>query len=254
MDTRRHLPFAPLFNTNLCVYCGSPADTNDHAPPRCLLTEPVPNAVNLVTLPACRRCNNEYSKDENLVKAILCNVSFEYDLRVQTKAGGKVYRAMQRDYRLRQRVDGAFDENGWFHVDKGMFDALDRVFKKAVIGLYFARYGVIVCGDQIVTLNIDHSKRISPAEMLLMYTKGSLWPEVTPDGRALEVAVKASFLGYVGTEWHDYCAGVLRYVFARHAEGRLLCVVDSWGTISAAFLCPWPSRRGPVVAKITNRR
>lgn len=45
-----------------CIYCGEPATTRDHVPPKCFLDKPYPQ--NLLTLPACQTCNNSFSKDE----------------------------------------------------------------------------------------------------------------------------------------------------------------------------------------------
>ncbi|MBO0698344.1 MAG: hypothetical protein J2P46_08125 [Zavarzinella sp.] len=46
----------------LCVYCGSPADTVDHVPPKAIVPEPARNSI--ITVPACRACNNRFSKDD----------------------------------------------------------------------------------------------------------------------------------------------------------------------------------------------
>jgi 5-methylcytosine-specific restriction endonuclease McrA len=46
----------------LCAYCGEPATTDDHVPPKFLYTLPLPS--NLVTAPACATCNNGPSNDD----------------------------------------------------------------------------------------------------------------------------------------------------------------------------------------------
>ena len=73
MDTRSPLPVSSLSRSRLCVYCGDDADTNDHAPPRCLLRRPLPS--NLMTLPACRKCNSGFSFDESVVKTMIALTS-----------------------------------------------------------------------------------------------------------------------------------------------------------------------------------
>lgn len=46
-----------------CVYCGAKDDlTRDHVPPRNLFIKPYP--PNLVTVPACKNCNESYSLDD----------------------------------------------------------------------------------------------------------------------------------------------------------------------------------------------
>jgi hypothetical protein len=46
----------------LCVYCGAPATSNDHVPPRGLFLPPLPS--NLIAVPACVACNNGASVDD----------------------------------------------------------------------------------------------------------------------------------------------------------------------------------------------
>jgi hypothetical protein len=47
----------------LCIYCrNSPRETSDHVPPKGLFKEPRPS--NLITVPACFRCNNSFSADD----------------------------------------------------------------------------------------------------------------------------------------------------------------------------------------------
>src|SRR5664279_4245732 len=64
MDPGKWLPALPLFGSLVCVYCGGPADTSDHTPPLCLLPKPWPGNVQVMTVPACSKCNGEFSQDE----------------------------------------------------------------------------------------------------------------------------------------------------------------------------------------------
>lgn len=46
-----------------CVYCGeAAAATGDHIPPKCLVAPPRP--ADLITVPACERCNKSFEKDD----------------------------------------------------------------------------------------------------------------------------------------------------------------------------------------------
>ncbi len=48
----------------VCIYCQMNAkETNDHVPPKGLFREPRPS--NLITVPACLKCNNGFSSDED---------------------------------------------------------------------------------------------------------------------------------------------------------------------------------------------
>jgi hypothetical protein len=54
---------------NCCVYCGSGSDTRDHVPSRILLDDPFPE--NLPVVPACRKCNESFSIDEEYVACLV---------------------------------------------------------------------------------------------------------------------------------------------------------------------------------------
>lgn len=60
-----------------CIYCGGLDDTRDHVPSRVLLDLPFPE--NLPIVPACRRCNTEFSSDEEylacLIEAVLAGTT-----------------------------------------------------------------------------------------------------------------------------------------------------------------------------------
>jgi hypothetical protein len=50
-----------------CYLCrDSNASTNDHIPPKGFFPEPRPS--NLITIPCCLRCNNDFSKDDEAVR------------------------------------------------------------------------------------------------------------------------------------------------------------------------------------------
>lgn len=49
--------------TGTCIYCGVLGKvTDDHVPPKTIFAQPRPN--NLITVPACRKCNESFSKDD----------------------------------------------------------------------------------------------------------------------------------------------------------------------------------------------
>lgn len=53
----------------MCCYCGAWADTVDHVPSKVLLDEPYPE--NLPVVPCCRKCNEQFSLDEEYVAVLL---------------------------------------------------------------------------------------------------------------------------------------------------------------------------------------
>jgi len=50
------------FDNQFCIYCGAPAASVDHIPPRSLFAKS--NRNNLIRVPSCRSCNNGFSKDD----------------------------------------------------------------------------------------------------------------------------------------------------------------------------------------------
>lgn len=58
-----------------CIYCGDEATTRDHIPPQSFFPKPAPS--NLVTVPACFKCNNTFSGDEEYLRTILVSAKAE---------------------------------------------------------------------------------------------------------------------------------------------------------------------------------
>ena len=53
----------------LCCYCGAWADTVDHVPSKVFMDKPYPE--NLPVVPCCKKCNREFSLDEEYVTVLL---------------------------------------------------------------------------------------------------------------------------------------------------------------------------------------
>jgi hypothetical protein len=57
-----------------CIYCGGEEETRDHVPSRILLDPPFP--TNLPVVPACYRCNNGFSRDEEYLACLIeCGIA-----------------------------------------------------------------------------------------------------------------------------------------------------------------------------------
>ena len=54
-----------------CFTCDKPATSREHVPPGCIFPSPVPSNINLITVPACEKCNNGSKKDDEYFKAII---------------------------------------------------------------------------------------------------------------------------------------------------------------------------------------
>jgi hypothetical protein len=100
-----------------CVYCGGPDETVDHVPARALLDVPFPE--NLPVVPACRTCNNGFSRDEEYVACLLeVVVAGSSDpARIRRK---RVAKMLARSPALRSLIDAGkteADGNSYYSVD-----------------------------------------------------------------------------------------------------------------------------------------
>lgn len=77
-----------------CAYCGRPATTRDHVPPKCLLEKPLPKTS--ITVPSCRACNEGFAKDEEYFATVLAHVGSVPELTAKVDPGGVTDRALTR--------------------------------------------------------------------------------------------------------------------------------------------------------------
>ncbi len=53
-----------------CIYCNSTENlTKDHIPPKCFFPDPKPS--NLISVVCCKKCNNDFGRDDEYVFAVL---------------------------------------------------------------------------------------------------------------------------------------------------------------------------------------
>jgi len=81
----------------LCIYCGQrPAIEPDHVPPKCFF--PIPRPSNLITVPSCRECNSNFSKDDERVRNLITSLdSTEDHPAIKNQLGDKRYRSLFRE-------------------------------------------------------------------------------------------------------------------------------------------------------------
>ncbi|WP_174302170.1 hypothetical protein [Caulobacter sp. S45] len=61
--------FGDIRNQGFCVHCGGLNETNDHMPSKVFLDKPYPE--NLPVSPACAKCNEGFSRDEEYLACLL---------------------------------------------------------------------------------------------------------------------------------------------------------------------------------------
>lgn len=262
MDTR-----TPLSDSSKCVYCGGSADTNDHAPPKCLLRRPLPS--NLITLPACEACNSGYSFDENVVKTLLALTSSHPELVAERQPGGRTDRALARDARLRSLIAGCRQQSGGYELTGEVLRSFDRVLKKVVQGLYFGLYERFVARENLELLLVADQQSTTPEQVVDQVRPPQFrditdepLPELTPSSWPMREPVffvtlqPADGTGPVQrlfrlirdtpVEWVEFQSGIFRFGFVKSESGQAVCVLDLWKSIVAAVSAPWPDSRGPL--------
>ncbi len=87
----------------LCIYCRTAtADTCDHVPPECLF--PDDKRVNLVTVPACRQCNQQYARDDEYFRFAVVAPAYDHNEAARQLWDEKIVRAVKRRPRLRAAI------------------------------------------------------------------------------------------------------------------------------------------------------
>jgi len=84
-------------DSGLCVYCGEPATTEDHVPPKNLFPS---NTTGILKVPACLSCNRGSSKDDEFFRGILVNDDRIY----QNSEASEIVAAYERSLRRPQAI------------------------------------------------------------------------------------------------------------------------------------------------------
>ena len=77
-----------------CAYCGAPATTRDHVPPKGLFPRPLPS--DLITVPSCARCNLSASTDDELFRVAIALRKELDDHPIATQVTESVLRGLRR--------------------------------------------------------------------------------------------------------------------------------------------------------------
>lgn len=138
-------------NPQLCVYCGvQEATTSDHVVPKCLFPKPLPAVM--VTVPACRRCNEDKARDDDYLRDMLVididNVGHPI---TDGLLKGKVARAAARNQSILARDVRERSKLVPVHTPGGVYlghcpavplhhERINREFERITRGLYFQLY------------------------------------------------------------------------------------------------------------------
>jgi hypothetical protein len=132
-----------------CVYCGSLSNiTQDHIPPKSFFPKPRPS--NLITVPACKKCNQGYGKDEELFLATFMFTDAGVSDVGKSLWDEKLHRMYEKNLGLRRKIAQSLKEvdvrtPSGIYLGKRMaiqYDDLrsQRVVKKIIFGLYYYEF------------------------------------------------------------------------------------------------------------------
>lgn len=145
---------------NLCIYCGKPAETRDHAPPKCFLDKPYP--AQMQTVPACFVCNNAFSKDEELIMYMtdyIASIEF-FDGDFTRKKAEQAFK--HRDIWEARMINSLkVDDEGKVYFDFE-YDRIIGIISKIAFGLLYLDLGgkkKIVKSNFIVIPQLSSSQR-----------------------------------------------------------------------------------------------
>ena len=134
--------------TRLCYLCGKPgADTKDHIPPRGIF--PKFPSGQLITVPAHKECNNQFSKDDEWIRNFIIAVSWksskareawnEQVLPSWEKNHGakKAFQQRQRDIIVKDPLSGTITKQMGVKIEA---EIMDRQIARWTRGLFYDRF------------------------------------------------------------------------------------------------------------------
>jgi hypothetical protein len=168
-----------------CIYCGKRnGDTDDHVPPRSIFPRPRPG--NLVTVPACRECNEGFSDSDDLFALFVCLQAGMEGPR-QLALHAKVKRGVQKNQRFQRLIRAASPDIPLLGRDGSIAELVrlipwDSRFVKSsieriVVGLAFHHYGVRVCESGFVEVYLPQ-RHVMKAPQILDVLQHCLWSRI----------------------------------------------------------------------------
>lgn len=202
----------------ICCYCGAWADTVDHVPSKVLLDEPYPD--NLPVVPCCKKCNEQFSHDEEYFAVLLECVrwqTFNQDEFKREKARKIVKHNPAILKKARESVHPLLDGRFTIELDNMR---LRKVLTKLIAGhLRFEGLDQLFLHDgfEIQLLQDIHSNREFYKEF-----HSPLFSELLPEvgSRALFSMIES---GCVGAPWFLVQPGMYEYCVAPdNSEVRII--------------------------------
>ena len=222
-----------------------------------------------MTLPACEKCNNGFSFEENVVRAVLAIGSTHPDLVAEREPGGRLERALKRDNRLKSVIDQGYQPNGMYTLTEEIAACFDRVFRKTVQGLFFWLYARLVSPDKLKLLSVEshatttvddviNALRPSPVEDISDQPLSELTPHSWHARQPILIVKMVPISGgdpvnhllrlkrETPVKWFPFQPGIFSFAFVKREGEEAACIIDLWQTMIVTVTAPWPDRRGPL--------
>jgi hypothetical protein len=187
----------------VCVYCGHRRSlTSDHVPPKCLFGQKGNLPSDLITVPACERCNLKASGDDEYLRLVLTTSLEASEHVVATSLWPAVLRSLNRPeatgfarqfFQNVAMVD-TFTRSG-IYVGKMAAHRIDherlrRIMERIIRGLFFAEYRKRLPRSHVVT-----SVFVNPLHRHVRRDEFEVWRhhvrELLGGGREKEVGRRA---------------------------------------------------------------
>jgi hypothetical protein len=206
-----------------CVYCGNPATTSDHVPPKLLLVKPYPK--NMGTVPSCSTCNQGASLDEQYFLALLGQFSESPAIAKQISEGGTIDRALARAPGFEGRLLEALsiDEETGMVVIRPEMDRVHLIVRKIAFGLFVRRFG------QVPSIEV-----IGPV---------GVFPYLNEDEVPMPFRAVTFTSGGNPKTWTDVQQDTFSYIFVQDPQdgGSLWCIMDIHSSLWCAIRLPYPN-------------
>jgi hypothetical protein len=92
-----------------CIYCGlREGSTRDHVPPKCMFLSPMPNDIQMITVPCCEECRSRHQGDDAIARNFLISSAVAESRQISDdRIEGKRNRSLERDRRLLKQMTNA---------------------------------------------------------------------------------------------------------------------------------------------------
>ena len=143
----------------LCCLCGiRPATTKDHIPPKCIF--PPPRPVDIITVPACKECNESTSAVDEEFRVFVSLFVGEKTPETE-RLWESTISTVEKNHRLLDKAKSAF-QPGYITSKHGIIlgeadlvvwdDSMNQVIDKMIHGLYFYHFDEILAGRVDITV------------------------------------------------------------------------------------------------------